>query len=161
MTNYISLGENRSALALSFSLRHRTTPEGVVILQISMKSSTRSHRTICLIKNQVFREYKRLFLSSVPCVWILIACVCICVCVCVHVWCHHLSSPSWTRKYSISNFGSSMVYSLKHWKNYTSIHRLLLPFPLFSLLAHLFFFFLFSLLYLTKLFLTFLYLIIT
>lgn len=86
MTNYISLDENRSVLALSFSLRHRTTPEGVVILKISMKSSTRSHRTICLIKNQVFREYKRLFLSSVPCVWILIACVYVCVCVCVYTY---------------------------------------------------------------------------
>lgn len=141
MTNYISLGENRSVLALSFSLRHRTTPEGVVILQISMKSSTRSHRTICLIKNQVFREYKRLFLSSVPCVWILIACVCVCVCVCVYTY--DVTICRRRREHVSTAFQTLDRQWYILWNIGRIIHRSIV-YCLPSLLSHLFFFPLFS-----------------
>lgn len=69
---------------LNFSLRHKTTPRGVVISQISMKSFTRFHGgEICLIKNQVCKEYNLLLLNS-----ILSLCVCVCVyvCMCVFEW---------------------------------------------------------------------------
>lgn len=69
---------------LNFSLRHKTTPRGVVISQISMKSFTRFHGgEICLIKNQVCKEYNLLLLNS-----ILSLCVCVyvSVCVCVFEW---------------------------------------------------------------------------
>ena len=93
--------------------------------------SARSHGAICLIKNQVFREYDRLppFSSSLLCEWIslIVRVYDVTTCRCVVE----------TRKYSISNWriADRCIHS-KHWKeSYTLIRQSLQSLSLFRSLS--------------------------